>query len=80
VQDKALRSRMNIPFNIKGGDEKLTDKFLIQSWNEGMVGLRTLTPFGVGEYLRASLYNGITEEDAASLADFMQRFARENSA
>ncbi len=49
---------MNIPFNIKGGDEKLTDKFLIQSWNEGMVGLRTLTPFGVGEYLRASLYNG----------------------
>jgi phosphoserine aminotransferase len=80
VQDKALRSRMNIPFNIKGGDEKLTDEFLIQSWNEGMVGLRTLTPFGVGEYLRASLYNGITEEDAASLADFMQRFARENSA
>ena len=80
VQDKALRSRMNIPFNIKGGDEELTDEFLIQSWNEGMVGLRTLTPFGVGEYLRASLYNGITEEDAASLADFMQRFARKNSA
>jgi phosphoserine aminotransferase len=80
VQDKALRSRMNIPFNIKGGDEKLTDEFLIQSWNEGMVGLRTLTPFGVGKYLRASLYNGITEEDAASLADFMQRFAREYSA
>jgi phosphoserine aminotransferase len=80
VQDKTLRSRMNVPFNIKGGDEKLTDEFLIQSWNEGMVGLRTLTPFGVGEYLRASLYNGITEEDAANLADFMQRFAYEHSA
>lgn len=80
VQDKALRSRMNIPFNIKGGDEKLTDKFLIESWDEGMVGLRTLTPFGVGDYLRASLYNGISEEDTASLADFMERFARKNSA
>jgi phosphoserine aminotransferase len=80
VQDKSLRSRMNVPFNIKGGEEKLTDEFLIQSWNEGMVGLRTLTPFGVGEYLRASLYNCITVEDAATLADFMQRFARNNSA
>jgi len=80
VQDKSLRSRMNVPFNIKGGEEKLTDEFLIQSWNEGMVGLRTLTPFGAGEYLRASLYNCITEEDAATLADFMQRFARKNSA
>ena len=79
VQDKSLRSRMNVPFNIKGGDEKLTDEFLIQSWNEGMVGLRTLTPFGVGDYLRASLYNCITEEHAVSLADFMQRFARNNS-
>ncbi len=80
VQEKALRSRMNIPFNIKGGDKELTDEFLIQSWHEGMVGLRTLTPFGVGEYLRASLYNAITEEDAAALADFMQRFARKNAA
>jgi phosphoserine aminotransferase len=80
VQDKSLRSRMNVPFHIKGGEEKLTDEFLIQSWNEGMVGLRTLTPFGVGEYLRASLYNCITVEDAATLADFMQRFARNNSA
>ncbi len=80
VQDKSLRSRMNVPFNIKGGDEKLTDEFLIESWNEGMVGLRTLTPFGVGEYLRASLYNCITEENAATLADFMQKFARKHSA
>jgi phosphoserine aminotransferase len=75
VQDKSLRSRMNVPFNVNGGDENLTSEFLIQSWNEGMVGLRTLTPFGVGSYLRASLYNCITVEDAAYLADFMKRFA-----
>lgn len=80
VQNKSLRSRMNVPFNIKGGEEKLTKEFLIQSWNEGMVGLRTLTPFGVGEYLRASLYNCVTEEDAVRLANFMQRFAQKNSA
>ena len=79
LDNKALRSRMNVPFNIKGGDDALTNKFLIESWEMGMVGLRTLTPFGVGDYLRASLYNGISEENATTLANFMKRFASENS-
>ncbi|REG84360.1 3-phosphoserine/phosphohydroxythreonine transaminase [Marinomonas pollencensis] len=76
VPDKALRSRMNVPFNIKGGDEEATNAFLIASWEKGMVGLRTLTPFGVGDYLRASLYNGVTVDEAKKLADFMREFAR----
>lgn len=79
VKDAALRSRMNVPFNVKGGDEALTNQFLIETWTAGMVGLRTLTPFGAGDYLRASLYNGITEADVTTLADFMQRFAKENA-
>ena len=79
VPNKDLRSRMNIPFNVKGGDEMLTNQFLIESWNQGMVGLRTLTPFGVGDYLRASLYNGVTEEQANTLATFMRKFAKDNS-
>ncbi|MGB5447080.1 MAG: 3-phosphoserine/phosphohydroxythreonine transaminase [Psychromonas sp.] len=79
ISNKSLRSRMNIPFNVKGGDTELTNKFLIESWEKGIIGLRTLTPFGVGDYLRASLYNGITESQANSLADFMKRFASENS-
>jgi len=79
VPNKDLRSRMNIPFNVKGGDEMLTNQFLIESWNQGMVGLRTLTPFGVGDYLRASLYNGVTEEQANTLATFMKKFAKDNS-
>ncbi len=79
ITDKSLRSRMNLPFNIKGGNSELTDQFLIESWELGMVGLRTLTPFGVGDYLRASLYNGVTEQQATSLAVFMQRFAHDNS-
>jgi phosphoserine aminotransferase len=79
VPNKNLRSRMNVPFNVKGGDEEITHKFLIESWEKGMVGLRTLTPFGVGDYLRASLYNGVTEAQAETLAAFMRRFAAENS-
>lgn len=79
IENKSLRSRMNIPFNINGGDEELTNKFLIESWEQGIVGLRTLTPFGVGDYLRASLYNGVTQENVSVLVDFMVRFAEENS-
>lgn len=78
VNEKALRSRMNVPFNVAGGDEELTNKFLIQSWEKGMIGLRTLTPFGVGDYLRASLYTGVPVEGALKLAEFMRDFARDN--
>lgn len=79
VSDTSLRSRMNVPFNVAGGDEDLTNRFLIESWDKGMIGLRTLTPFGVGDYLRASLYNGITVEQAGKLAAFMQDFADRNA-
>jgi phosphoserine aminotransferase len=78
VTNKALRSRMNVPFNVAQGHQQLTEKFLIESWEQGIVGLRTLTPFGVGEYLRASLYNGITEAEAERLACFMRLFALNN--
>ncbi|MCQ1060803.1 3-phosphoserine/phosphohydroxythreonine transaminase [Photobacterium sp. ZSDE20] len=79
VENKQLRSRMNVPFNIKGGDEKLTNTFLIESWEAGMVGMRTLTPFGVGEYLRASLYNSVSEDDVLKLVNFMKVFAERNN-
>ncbi|MGB2079691.1 MAG: 3-phosphoserine/phosphohydroxythreonine transaminase [Vibrio sp.] len=77
LSNKALRSRMNVPFNVGLGDNKLTETFLIQAWDLGMVGLRTLTPFGVGDYLRASLYNGVTLAQAQQLAQFMRQFARQ---
>lgn len=78
VSNPSLRSRMNVPFNVKGGDKELTEKFLIESWDLGFVGLRTLTPFGVGDYLRASLYNGITIKDTEKLVNFMIKFQKEN--
>lgn len=78
VANKDLRSRMNVPFNIKSGNEELTNKFLIESWELGIIGLRTLTPFGVGDYLRASLYNGISIKDTEKLSEFMTKFQKEN--
>lgn len=79
VRKKSQRSRMNVPFNICGGDEDLTNQFLIKSWEKGMIGLRTLTPFGVGDHLRASLYNGVTLEQTHHLATFMRRFCQKYS-
>ena len=77
IADPSIRSRMNVPFEVAGGDEEATRAFLIQGWERGIVGLRTLTPFGVGKYLRASLYNGVSEQQVKVLvsfmADFMQR-------
>uniref|UniRef100_A0A7S4MM96 phosphoserine transaminase n=1 Tax=Odontella aurita TaxID=265563 RepID=A0A7S4MM96_9STRA len=85
--DEQFRSRMNVPFKIAGRnagtslptkeDVKLTEEFLIRCWEEGMVGLRTPTPFGFGDYLRASLYHGVDVEDAERLADFMKKYADE---
>lgn len=79
IKDECLRSRMNIPFDVARGDKELTNDFLIQAWELGIVGLRTMTPFGVGKYLRASLYNGVSIKKAKILVEFMERFAQENS-
>ena len=40
------------------------------------MGFRTLTPFGYGAWLRASLYTGVTLEQAEALAAFMRCFAQ----
>lgn len=74
IVDHSIRSRMNVPFDVAGGDVKLTNDFIIQAWQEGIVGLRTLTPFGTGKYMRASIYNGVSVENVEVLAAFMQRF------
>jgi phosphoserine aminotransferase len=76
ITDPSIRSRMNIPFMVAGGDETITQKFLIQGWERGIVGLRTQTPFGVGKYLRASLYNGVSLDQTEVLASFMASFMK----
>ena len=76
IADPWIRSRMNVPFDVAGGDEEVTRKFLIQGWERGIVGLRTLTPFGVGKYLRASLYNGVSVQQTEVLVAFMADFMK----
>jgi phosphoserine aminotransferase len=69
---------MNVPFAVGGGDDELTKEFLVQLWEKGIVGLRTLTPFGVGKYLRASLYNGVPVDNVKQLVYFMEEFMQTN--
>jgi hypothetical protein len=66
---------MNVPFCVAGGDEAVTNLFLVECWNRGIVGLRTVTPFKQGIYLRASLYHGVSYEETVVLANFMKEFA-----
>jgi phosphoserine aminotransferase len=74
IQDRSIRSRMNVPFDVAGGDEEVTKEFLVRGWERGIVGLRTVTPFGIGKYLRASLYNGVSVENTVKLVQFMDDF------
>ena len=78
ITDHAIRSRMNVPFDVAGGDASLTNDFILQAWEKGIVGLRTLTPFGTGKYMRASLYNGVSVENTGILASFMEAFMNAN--
>ena len=68
------RSRMNVPFRVDGGSEELTDLFLVEAWERGIVGLKTVTPFKAGKYLRASLYHGVSYDEARVLAGYMSEF------
>lgn len=78
-KESGYRSRMNVPFCVAGGDDTLTDLFLVECWERGIVGLRTVTPFGTGIYLRASLYHGVAYKEVVVLTDFMKEFAAKHS-
>jgi len=75
--EKKSRSRMNVPFTIKGDDEALTKKFL-----EGAKKVKLYTLAGhrsVGG-CRASLYNGMPFDGVEALHDYMKSFIDENRA
>merc|ERR1719181_2084812 len=74
--DKNCRSRMNIPFQIQGGNEELEKKWLKEA--EKMK-LYTLAGHRSVGGIRASLYNGMPMEGVACLADFMKAFQQENA-
>ncbi|KAL6730994.1 phosphoserine transaminase [Ancylostoma duodenale] len=69
--DKKCRSHMNICIRIKDGDEKLEADFLKGAAARGMISLKGHRSVGG---IRASLYNAITLEETALLADWMREF------
>jgi len=75
--DSKVRSRMNVPFQIKGGDEALEKKFLEQAKKMKLYNLAGHRSVGG---CRASLYNGVPLEGVDALISFMKSFADENAA
>jgi len=75
--NEACRSRMNVPFQIKGGDEALEKKFLEEGKKRK---LYTLAGHRTVGGIRASLYNGMPLAGVDELLSFMKDFATENAA
>lgn len=71
IPDKAVRSRMNICFRIKGG-EAVEEAFLKDAATVGLTGLKGHREL---KGVRASNYNSISLEAAEKLANFISTFA-----
>lgn len=69
--DNEFRSRMNLPFRIRGGDDALEKEFLQKAEKLGMVQLKGHRSVGG---IRASLYNAITYDNTETLNKFMNEF------
>ena len=67
------RSQMNITFRLPSED--LEKRFVAEATAAGMIGLAGHRSVGG---IRASLYNAMSQEGAATLAGFMGEFARKN--
>ncbi|XP_066155046.1 probable phosphoserine aminotransferase isoform X1 [Euwallacea fornicatus] len=65
------RSRINIPFRINNGDEKIENEFLKLAEERKMFQLKGHKLVGG---IRVSLYNAITYEDISHLVNFMKEF------
>jgi phosphoserine aminotransferase len=65
---------MNVVFRLP--DENLEKKFVEEATKEGMIGLKGHRSIGG---CRASMYNAMPVEGATTLADFMKKFAENNS-
>lgn len=72
---KKDRSRMNVVFRIKKGDEALEDKFAAEAKAAGMIGLKGHRSVGG---LRASIYNAQPIEGVKALVSFMRDFEKKN--
>ena len=71
--DKDSRSIMNVPFLLK--DDSLNARFLAESEAAGLLNLGGHRSVGG---MRASIYNGVSEEAVDALIDFMKLFSEKN--
>ncbi|CAG9836455.1 unnamed protein product [Diabrotica balteata] len=69
--DEDVRSRMNVPFRVGGGNEKLEELFLVESEKVKMYQLKGHRSVGG---IRASLYNAVSLDDVKLLVKFMKEF------
>ena len=69
--DPRYRSRMNVTFYLS--DESLMDKFLTESSEAGLAGLKGHKSVGG---LRASIYNSMPTKGVESLVEFLREFER----
>lgn len=67
----AFRSRMNVPFTL--ADPELDKVFLAESAAAGLAALKGHRSVGG---MRASIYNAVSEQAVAALAEFMREFER----
>jgi phosphoserine aminotransferase len=74
--DKTCRSRTNIPFVIKGGNDALEKKFLEEAKKHNLYTLAGHRSVGG---IRASVYNCMPMEGVDTLVNFMKAFADENA-
>jgi len=70
---KEDRSRMNVVYRIKGGDENLEKEFVQEAEAAGLAGLKGHRSAGG---LRASIYNPVEQASIDALVKFMQDFER----
>jgi len=71
--DKDSRSIMNVPFLLK--DDSINARFLAESEAAGLLNLGGHRSVGG---MRASIYNGVSEEAVDALIDFMKLFSEKN--
>lgn len=81
--DEGSRSRMSIPFRVTSGNrrspdqaEELEQRFLAQAH---AMGFRHMAGHPMAGGVRASMYLGVEDVSIHALADFMDRFRRENA-
>ena len=73
VPDKSVRSRMNLCFRVKGGDEAAEKSFLKGAEELSLQGLKGHRSVGG---IRISNYNAVTIQQAEKLAKYLVDFAK----